>query len=411
MPSDDQDALFQKLRNDFPMLKQTMHGKPLVYFDSAATAQKPQVVIDSIAQFYASQYGTVHRAVYELCAASTQSYQQTRELVRDFIGANRSEEIIFTQGTTDSINLAAHSFGKICLNPGDEVLITAMEHHSNIVPWQMICEEKQAILRVVPINERGELVMEELAKLLNKNTRILAMTHISNALGTLNPIKEIIQTAHANNTKVLIDAAQSAPHMPINVQELDCDFLAFSGHKLYGPTGIGILYGKEKLLEQMPPYQGGGDMIESVSFEKTSYNVPPLKFEAGTPMIAEVIGLGQAISYLQKIGMQKVSDREHALLQYATQKMEQIPGIRIIGTAKEKGAIISFEAEKIHPLDIGTMLDLKGIAIRTGHHCAQPVMKYFKVPGTARISFAFYNTFEEIDFFIQSLDEILKKLR
>jgi cysteine desulfurase / selenocysteine lyase len=400
-----------RIREDFPMLRQTMHGKPLIYLDSAATAQKPQAVIDAITHFYQSSYGTVHRAVYELAVHSTDEYQKTRHKLKAFLNANQVEEIIFTRGTTESINLVAYSFGKAFIQPGDEILISAMEHHSNIVPWQMACEDRGAILKVIPMNERGELLLDEYAKLLNEKTKLVAVAHISNSLGTLNPIKQMAAMAHAADAKILVDGAQSAPHLPIDVQDLDVDFFVFSGHKLFGPTGIGVLYGKEALLEAMPPYQGGGDMIEKVTFEETTYNTLPLKFEAGTPLIAQVIGLGAAVDYLQSIGLPAIQQWEHDLLAHATHQMETLEEVRVIGTAKQKGSLISFTAEGVHPLDIGTMLDLKGIAVRTGHHCAQPVMRFFNVPSTARASFAFYNTKEEIDTFISSLQEVLQLLR
>lgn len=392
------------------MLSQTMHGKPLLYFDSAATAQKPQQVIDAIANFYQEHYGTVHRAVYELALHSSQEYEKVRQMVKTFINAAKVEEIIFTRGTTESINMVAYSFGKAFVQPGDEIVISAMEHHSNIVPWQILCEDRGAVLKVIPFDDQGQLRLEEYEKLLNPRTKLVAITHVSNALGTLNPIKQIVEMAHRFGVKVLVDGAQAAPHLPIHVQELDADFYVFSGHKMFGPTGIGILYGKEELLSQMPPYQGGGDMIETVTFEKTSYNVLPLKFEAGTPMIAEVIGLGAAINYLNAIGMDAIQDYEHYLLDYAKQKMEEIPGMRFFGTAPQKGALISFIVDGVHALDIGSMLDLKGIAVRTGHHCAQPVMQRFNVPAMVRASFAFYNTSEEIDYFVKSLHESIRAL-
>jgi cysteine desulfurase/selenocysteine lyase len=401
----------KRLRKDFPMLAKTMHGKPLIYFDSAATAQKPTAVIDAITSFYCDHYGTVHRAVYELAMRSTEDYQKTRQKVRAFLNAAKDEEIIFTRGTTESINMVAYSFGKAFVKPGDEILISAMEHHSNIVPWQILCEDRGATLKVIPMNEKGELLLEEYAKLLNPHTRLVAVTHISNSLGTLNPIKQIVSMAHQAGAKVLVDGAQSAPHIKIDVQDLDADFFVFSGHKIMGPTGIGILYGKSELLNQMPPYQGGGDMIETVSFSKTTYNVLPFKFEAGTPMIAEVMGLGAAIDYIQSIGIEAIQQWEHELLTYATAQMEQIPGLRVRGQAQQKGALISFTIEGIHSLDIGTFLDLRGIAIRTGHHCAQPVMRFFNIPATARASFACYNTKEEIDVFIASLQSAIRVLK
>jgi cysteine desulfurase/selenocysteine lyase len=402
---------FEQLRQDFPMLKKTMHGKPLIYFDSAATAQKPQVVIDAITDFYQNQYGTVHRAVYELAIHSSQAYQHTRHKVKDFIGAAKVEEIIFTRGTTESINMVAYSFGKAFIQPGDEILITTMEHHSNIVPWQILCEDRGAILKVAPIDQNGILDMSAFAQLLGPKTRLVAVTHISNSLGTINPIKEIAQMAHKSGAKILVDGAQSAPHMPIDVQDLDVDFFVFSGHKIFGPTGIGILYGKEDLLQQMPPYQGGGDMIDKVTFEKTTYNVLPLKFEAGTPMIAEVIGLGAALDYVSQVGLDVIFKKEQELLDYATEQMQQIEGLRIIGQAPHKGAVISFVVEGVHALDLGTLLDLKGIAVRTGHHCNQPLMHHFGVSATARASFTFYNTKAEIDQFIIALREVIALLK
>lgn len=398
-------------RKDFPMLSKTMHGKPLIYFDSAATAQKPSVVIDTIADFYRNHYGTVHRAVYELAQHSTEQYQKVREKVQHFFHASKPEEIIFTRGTTESINMVAYSFGKAFIHPGDEILISVMEHHSNIVPWQILCEDRGAILKVIPINQQGEIILESYEKLLTSKTKLVAVTHISNALGTINPIKEMSAMAHKAGAKILIDGAQSAPHLKIDLQDIDADFFVCSGHKLLGPTGIGILFGKLDLLKQMPPYQGGGDMIERVTFAKTTYNTPPLKFEAGTPMIAEVIGLGAALDYTQSIGIENIARQEALLLEYATKALLQIPGLQIIGQAPNKGAIISFIADKVHPLDIGTLLDLKGIAIRTGHHCAQPVMDFFQISSTARASFAFYNTLEEIDYFVKVLHEILPILR
>lgn len=402
---------FSKLREDFPMLNQTMHGKPLVYFDSAATAQKPRQVIDTIHDFYTKHYGTVHRAVYELAVRSTHEYQETRIKTQKFLNAAKSEEIIFTRGTTESINMVAYSFGKAFINPGDEIIISEIEHHSNIVPWQILCEDRGAVLKVIPANEKGELILEAYAKLLSKKTKLVAVNHISNALGTLNPIRQIIDMAHDAGAKVLIDAAQSSPHMPLDVQELNPDFLVFSGHKIMGPTGVGVLYGKEELLDKMPPAQGGGDMIDSVTFQRTTYNALPLKFEAGTPMFVEVIALGAAIDYLENIGLENIRRYEHALLEYATKKMVDIPGLRIIGTAEHKGAIISFVVEGAHHLDIGTLLDLRGIAVRTGHHCAQPAMRHFGITGTARASFALYNNFGEIDYFVESLKECVGMLK
>lgn len=388
-------------RADFPMLK-----KPVIYFDTAATSLKPQAVIDATSRFYASEYGTVHRAIYELAAHATKAYSQVRETVKTFLNAAHSEEIIFTKGTTEAINLVAASYGKSILKPGDEVLISAMEHHSNIVPWQLICEEKKAHLKVIPMNGRGELILEECHALFSSRTKIVSIVHVSNALGTLNPIEEIIALAHKWGAKVFIDGAQSAPHFPVDVQALDADFFAFSGHKAFGPTGIGVLYGKRSLLEAMPPYQGGGDMIETVTFEKTTFQKPPLRFEAGTPNIAAVMGLGSALTYIESLGRDRIAAYEQELLAYATAKLQKIPQLKIIGTAENKGAIISFIIDGIHPLDIGTFLDTRHIAIRTGHQCAQPALRHFGLSATARLSFAPYNSFEEVDLFVKALEEI-----
>lgn len=399
------------LRHDFPMLATTMHGKPLIYLDTAATAQKPFLVLDALNRFYREHYATVHRAIYDISVLATQDYQAARAKTAKFLGTAHPEEIIFTRGTTEGINLVASSFSKRFISQGDEILITAMEHHSNIVPWQLACQATGALLKVAPMDERGVLIEEEFLKLLSPKTKIVALAHISNALGTLNPLQKLIQASHRAGAKVLIDGAQAAPHMSVNVSELDCDFYVFSGHKLYGPTGIGILYGKEELLNEMPPYQGGGDMIETVTFEKTIYNTLPMKFEAGTPLIAQVIGLGAALDYVEKIGLPQIAEHENTLLQLAEEGMKEIPGLRIIGTAPEKGAISSFVIEGTHPLDIGTLLDLKGIAIRTGHHCAQPTMRFFGIPGTARVSFGLYNTQEDVQYFLKSLSEVACALR
>lgn len=399
-----------KIRMDFPMLRKTMHEKSLVYLDTAATAQKPQVVIDSISDFYQNHYGTVHRGVYELAVHSSHAYQKCRSKVKNFLNAAKEEEIIFTRGTTESINTVAYSFGKAFVKPGDEIIISAMEHHSNIVPWQLLCEDRKAILKVIPMNDRGELLIEEYRKLLNSKTKLVAITHISNTLGTVNPIKEIVSMAHGAGAKVLVDGAQSAPHFSLDMQEIEADFFVFSGHKIYGPTGIGILYGKRDLLNKMPPYQGGGDMIETVDFFKTTYNTLPLKFEAGTPMIAEVIGLAAAIDYIDSIGLKAIYEWEKELLKYATAQMEEIKTLKIIGNAEDKGAIISFVVEGLHALDIGTMLDLKGIAVRTGHLCTQPILRHFNLPSLVRVSFGLYNTKKEIDYFVNSLKEVIQTL-
>src|ERR1041385_4312054 len=397
-------------RHRFPLLRQLVNGKPLVYFDNAATSQKPQVVIDAIMKYYEEENSNIHRGVHYLSEKATQAYEAARRKIQQFINAGSHQEIIFVRGTTEAINLVAHSYGRKNIGRGDEVVISAMEHHSNIVPWQIVCEEKGAKLRVIPMNDDGELLLDEYEKLLNEKTKIVALTHISNALGTINPIKEMIAIAHHKGIPVLIDGAQAVPHMNVNVRDLDCDFYAFSSHKMFGPTGVGILYGKKEHLEKMPPYQGGGDMIKSVTFEKTIYNDLPYKFEAGTPSIASGIGLGAAVDYINSINLGSIATYEHELLEYATRRLREIEGVRIIGTAKHKAAVLSFVMEGIHPHDIGTILDDEGIAIRTGHHCAQPVMQRFGIPATARASFAFYNTKEEIDVFIGALKKVKEVL-
>lgn len=399
------------LRKDFPMLKKTMHGNPLIYFDSAATAQKPQVVIDVLTDFYQNNYGTVHRAIYQLCIHATNAYEDARNKIRNFINAEKNEEIIFTRGTTEAINTVAYSFGKAFIQPGDEVIISETEHHSNIVPWQLMCEDRGSILKVIPVNDHAEIDLDAFSAMLSNKTKLVAIAHVANSTGTIHPVKKVIEMAHAYGAKVLIDGAQSAPHLPIDVQDLNADFYVFSGHKIYGPTGVGVLYGKQKLLEEMPPYQGGGDMIDRVSFAKTTYHALPLKFEAGTPIIAEVIALGAAIDYLNSVGLKEIQEWEHQLLVYATSQLAEMKEIRIIGTAKEKGGIISFVAEGVHAFDIGSMLDLKGIAIRTGHHCAQPTMLRFGVQATCRISFGLYNTKEEVDLFVKALKHFLPILK
>ncbi|HWB98984.1 MAG TPA: cysteine desulfurase [Bryobacteraceae bacterium] len=395
-----------RIREDFPILDQKIHGKPLVYLDNAATSQKPRAVIEAIQHFYTADCSNIHRGVHELSERSTQAYEEAREKVREFLGAREAREIVFVRGTTEGINLVAQTYGRQHVGAGDEVLITALEHHSNIVPWQILCEEKQAVLRVAPINERGEVVLEEFEKLLNERTRIVALAHVSNALGTVNPVARMVELAHRRGAPVLVDGAQAAPHMKVDVQALDCDFYTFSGHKVFGPTGIGVLYGKAALLESMNPYQGGGDMIRTVSFERTTYNVIPYKFEAGTPDIAGGIGLGAAIDYVSGIGMEKIAAYEHDLLAYGTGQLERIPGVRIIGTARDKASVLSFVLEGVHPHDIGTILDREGIAVRTGHHCAQPVMDRFGIPATTRASLAFYNTFEEIDELVRGIGKV-----
>ncbi|MGH9436799.1 MAG: SufS family cysteine desulfurase [Terriglobia bacterium] len=387
----------ERFRADFPILRQKVHGRPLIYLDNAATSQKPQVVLDALLEFYTSDCSNIHRGVHLLSERATASYEDSRRRVRGFLNARESREIIFVRGATEAINLVAYTFGRRHVGAGDEVLITALEHHSNIVPWQMLCEERGAQLRVAPINDAGEIVLEEFEKLLSPRVKLACVAHVSNALGTVNPVREIIRMSHARGIPVLIDGAQSAPHVKLDVQELDCDFYAFSGHKVYGPTGIGVLYGKAALLDAMPPFQGGGDMISSVTFEKTIYNVLPYKFEAGTPHIAGAIGLGAAIDYVTEIGMERIASYEHELLQYGVERLSRIAGLRLIGTAREKAGVLSFVLDGIHPHDTGTILDQEGIAIRTGHHCAQPVMDRFKIPATARASLALYNTREEID--------------
>jgi cysteine desulfurase / selenocysteine lyase len=387
----------EKIRRDFPILARDVRGKKLVYLDNAATSQKPRVVIDALSRYYEQENANIHRGVHFLSELATAEHERARQTVQQFINAADAKEIVFVRGTTEAINLVAQTYGRVHVGSGDEVLITAMEHHSNIVPWQLLCEEKGAKLRVAPINDDGELLLEEFAKLLTPRTRIVAVAHVSNALGTVNPLRQMIQLAHQKNIPVLVDGAQAVPHMKVDVQALDCDFYAFSSHKMFGPTGMGVLYGKASLLEAMPPYQGGGEMISSVTFEKTTYNKLPFKFEAGTPNIAGAIALGAAIEYLNEIGMNKIAAYEHELLEYATRKVSAIPGVRLIGTAKEKAGVLSFVIEGIHPHDVGTILDQEGIAIRTGHHCAQPIMDRFGIPATARASFAFYNTKEEVD--------------
>ena len=396
----------QKVREDFPVLKQTIHGMPLVYLDSAATAQKPFAVIDAIRKFHEVDCANIHRGVHELSQRSTAAYEETRSKARRFLNARFKNELIFVRGTTEGINLVASSWGRHNVKAGDEIVISAMEHHSNIVPWQMLCEEQGAKLRVIPMNGRGELILEEYEKLLNPRTRMVAVTHVSNALGTINPVRQIIEMAHQAGALALIDGAQAAPHMKVDVQALDADFYAVSGHKIMGPTGIGILYGKTALLNAMPPYQGGGDMIKTVTFEKTTYADLPYKFEAGTPNIAGGIGLGAAFDYLNHLGLDRIAAYEHELLVYGTEALLQIPGLRIIGTAREKAAVLSFVIEGIHPHDIGTVLDRQGIAVRTGHHCAQPVMDWFHVPATTRASLAFYNTTSEIDALTAGLKKV-----
>ncbi|HCT29162.1 MAG TPA: cysteine desulfurase CsdA [Bacteroidales bacterium] len=395
-----------KIRQDFPILNQSIYGKPLAYFDNGATTQKPQVVLDTINHFHNSINANIHRGVHKLSEESTKAYEEARETVRSFINAKKSSEIIFTSGATASINLVAFSFGETFVHEGDEVIVSEMEHHSNIVPWQMLCERKKAILKVLPFDNNGELILSKLDELITPKTRILAVTHVSNTLGTVNPIKEIIAKAHQHNVPVLIDGAQGVKHGVIDVQDLDVDFYAIAGHKVYGSTGIGVLYGKENLLNEMYPWQGGGDMIATVSFEKTTYNELPFKFEAGTANFIGAAGLATALEYYKSIGVEAATDYETELLNYATSKLKAIEGVRIIGNAKHKAAIISFLIENIHPYDTGMILDKMGIAVRTGNHCTQPIMAHYGIDGTVRASFAFYNTFEEIDRLVEGVKKV-----
>ena len=399
------------IRKQFPVLEQSINGKPLIYLDNAATTQKPLTVINEINRYYTEDNSNIHRGMHALAERATAAYENTRKSVAHFINANESEEIIFTKGTTDSINLVAHSLGGSILKPGDEVLISCMEHHSNIVPWQIICGQTKAVLKIIPINQRGEILFEEFINLLSARTKIVSVVHMSNTLGTVNPVKKIIAEAHKQGAKVLIDGAQATPHHKIDVKSLNCDFYAFSGHKMYGPTGVGILYGKRSLLEAIPPYQGGGEMIKDVSFTQTSYNEIPYKFEAGTPNIAGVIGLNRAIEFIKSIGLDQIRNHENELLLRATTQLSEISGFQPMGTAVEKASVISFNIEGVHPFDLGILLDTKSIAIRTGHHCTQPLMDRFNLEGTARASFAIYNTFEEIDLFTWTLSDLVKKLR
>jgi cysteine desulfurase / selenocysteine lyase len=398
----------ERIRADFPILRLTVNDKPLIYFDNAASSQMPQQVIDRLVRYQTTQHANINRAVHHLSEVATSEFEEARRKLQHFINANEEREVIFTSGTTDAINLVMHGYGRKFIGAGDEIILTTLEHHSNIVPWQMLAEEKGAKIRVVPINDAGELLVDEYEKLFNERTKFVGMLHVSNALGTVNPIKPMIAFAHARGIPVLIDGAQAVPHMRVDVQDLDCDFYAFSGHKLCGPTGIGILYGKAELLERMQPFKGGGDMILSVTFEKTTYNTIPHKFEAGTPPIAAAIGLGAAVDYLLAVGMEAIAAHEHDLLNYATEQIGRLAGVRIIGTAAMKTAVLSFEVEGVHPHDIGTLLNLEGVAVRTGHHCVQPVMLRLKVPATTRASFAFYNTMAEVDTFITGLRTVQK---
>ncbi len=398
----------ERIRADFPILSLRVNDKPLVYLDNAASSQMPQPVIDRLTRYQTTQHANINRAVHYLSEVATSEFEEARRKLQAFINASDEREIIFTSGTTDAINLVMHGYGRKMIGPGDEIILTTLEHHSNIVPWQMLAEEKGAKIRIVPINDAGELLIDEYEKLFNSRTKFVGVTHVSNALGTINPIKEMIAFAHARGVPVLIDGAQAAPHIKVDVQDLDCDFYAFSGHKLCGPTGIGILYGRAAILESMQPFKGGGDMILSVTFEKTIYNTIPHKFEAGTPPIAAAIGLGAAVDYLSTIGMDAIAAHELNLLQYATEKINSLPGVRIIGTAKHKAAVLSFAVDGVHPHDIGTLLNQDGVAVRTGHHCAQPVMQRFKIPATSRASFAFYNNIREVDALIDGIRTVQK---
>jgi cysteine desulfurase/selenocysteine lyase len=400
----------ESIRKDFPILHTQVNGHPLVYFDNAATSQKPLVVINAIEEYYKATNSNVHRGLHYLSNKATNEFEESRKIIAAHLNASH-DEVIYTRGTTESINLVAFSFGEAYVKSGDEIIISHMEHHSNIVPWQMLCERKNAVLKVIPITEEGELKLDAYKNLLSSKTKLVAVTHVSNTLGTINPVEEIIEAAHEKNIPVLLDGAQATPHIKIDVKKLDVDFYCFSGHKIFGPTGIGILYGKSKWLNQMPPYQGGGEMIKEVTLEKTTYNEPPLRFEAGTPNIEASIVLAHAINYINKIGLEAIAKHEHNLLVYATEKLQKIEGLRIIGTPQHKTSVLSFVVEGIHPSDIGILLDKQGVAIRTGHHCTQPLMDFYKIPGTARASFAFYNTFEEIDIFVKALNKAIRMLR
>lgn len=396
----------ESIRVDFPILKQRVHGKPLVYLDNAATSQKPQAVLDALRHFYTTDCSNIHRGVHLLSERATAAYEEAREKVREFLNAAEAREIIFVRGTTEAINLVAYTLGRQRVQAGDEILITAMEHHSNIVPWQILCEEKGAKLSVAPINDAGELEMDQFERLLNPRVKLVAAAHVSNALGTVNPVREIVRLSHARGIPVLLDGAQAAPHLSVDVRDLDCDFYAFSGHKVYGPMGIGALYGKAELLESMPPFHGGGDMISSVTFEKTTYNCLPYKFEGGTPNVAGVVGLGAALDYVTQLGRKQIEKYEHQLLEYGTERLASIPGLRLVGTAAKKAGVLSFVLDGIHPHDVGTVLDQEGIAVRTGHHCAQPVMDRFGIPATTRASLALYNTRQEIDALAAGIERV-----
>lgn len=401
----------QRIRKDFPILSTTVNGRPLVYFDNAATSQKPLAVLRAIERYYTTINSNVHRGVHHLSQLATDAFEVSRRKIAAFINAPSDHEVIFTKGTTEGINLVAYSYGKQFVRQGDQVIISAMEHHSNIVPWQLLCEDRNAELRVIPVNSHGELVMEEFERMLNDRVKMVAVAYVSNSLGTINPVKRIIELSHARNIPVLLDAAQAIQHMPVDVQELDVDFLAFSGHKMYGPTGTGVLYGREKWLQQMPPYQGGGEMIRRVTFEETTYNDLPFKFEAGTPNIEGSISLGAAVDFINSIGLVAIGQYEHDLLEYGTAKLSEIDGVRLVGTAAQKASVLSFVVEGVHPYDVGVILDQLGIAVRTGHHCTQPLMDFFGIPGTVRASLSFYNTREEIDALVSGVKKATSMLR
>ncbi len=396
----------KQLRKEFPILNQTVNGRQLIYFDNAATTHKPKSVVDRLTEYYYNENSNIHRGAHYLSQKATEAYEDARKTVASFINAPHQHEIIFTRGTTEAINLVASSFGKKFIRPGDEVIISALEHHSNIVPWQIACEERDATLKVIPINEKGELILEEYQKMLNEKTRLVAITHVSNSLGTVNPVKEMIEAAHSKDIPVLIDGAQAIPHMKVDVQELNCDFYCFSGHKMYGPMGVGVLYGKEEWLEKMPPYQGGGEMIKEVTFEKTTYNELPFKFEAGTPNVGDVLGMEAAVKFISYLRHENIAAHEKELLNYALDKLGKFEKIRFVGNAGHRTSVVSFLFEDIHPYDTGTILDKLGIAVRTGHHCAQPVMDFFNIPGTVRASLAVYNTKEEIDTLVEALEKV-----
>jgi cysteine desulfurase/selenocysteine lyase len=398
----------ERVREDFPILRQTVHGQPLVYLDNAATTQKPQTVLDAISRYYAVDNANIHRGVHQLSIRATEAYEAARAAVQHFLGAARPEEIVFTRGTTEAVNLVAQTYGRSTLRTGDEILISVMEHHSNIVPWQILCEQTGAVLRVIPISDAGELALDAYEKLLSAKTKFVSIVHLSNALGTINPVREIIDRAHRHGVPVLVDGAQAVSHLAVDVRALDCDFYAFSGHKVFGPTGIGALYAKYELLDRLPPYQGGGDMISSVTFEKTTYNVVPHKFEAGTPNISGAIGLAAALEYVRGIGLPAIGEHEHELLAYAIKALAAIPEVRLIGTARQRASVVSFVVEGIHPHDVGTILDQRGIAVRAGHHCAQPVMQRFKVPATVRASLGLYNTRGEIDALLAGIHQTIE---